>query len=72
MFDKSMTKYALEVLGYFRKFDRYATIAGGFPRDMFFNKEAYRAVRNMCAAENPDIFQGFGVTKHLSPSLAEC
>ena len=30
---------ALEVLQTAKKFDRYATIAGGFPRDLHFNRE---------------------------------
>jgi glycosyltransferase involved in cell wall biosynthesis len=37
--------------------------------NMFFNREAYRNMRNLIALTKPDIVQGFGVTKHLSYSI---
>ena len=37
--------------------------------NMFFNLEAYKNVKKLCLAEQPQILQGFGVTKHLSASI---
>jgi len=37
--------------------------------NMFFNIEAYFKVKKLCLEIKPDLFQGFGITKHLSPSV---
>ncbi len=40
-------------------------------RNMFFNQEAYEAVSRLCQEEEPQLLQGFGITKHLSSSVLE-
>ncbi len=37
--------------------------------NMFYNKEAYTKMQNLIRDTNPDLVQGFGVTKHLSYSI---
>jgi glycosyltransferase involved in cell wall biosynthesis len=37
--------------------------------NMFFNREAYKNMKDLIAFTKPDIVQGFGVTKHLSYSI---
>ena len=38
-------------------------------KNMLYNSEAYEKVNKLCQEHHPDIFQGFGVTKHLSYSI---